>query len=255
MRPSASAAASASWSTSPPRAVLIRKAVGFIAARKRSPDEPAGRVGQRRVQRHDVGPLRQLLERHRLGAGGTDRVVLDAGSCAIDVACRSQPRALGDGAPDRAEADDAERLAGDAADRARARARPVAGAHRAVVEVHAAGEAEQQREHVLGDLLAAEARRGRDHDRRGAWPPRRRRCRGRSRSARRSAAAARRPAARGRSSRCRRAARRRRRRGAAASPRRGRASARRARPAARAPRSRPRATASRSRSRARWARA
>jgi hypothetical protein len=127
------------------------------------PDEPAGLVGQWRVQRHDVRPLRQLLEAGRLGAGGADRLVGDHRVMCNHV--HADPgRALGDRAPDRAEADDSEDLAGDAAHRACARARPVAGPHRAVVEMHAPRQAEQQREHVLGDLLGAEARRVRDDD-------------------------------------------------------------------------------------------
>ena len=137
--------------------MLIRNAVGFIAARKRGPTSPRVSSVSGVCSVTTVRALRELLEADRLGAGGADRLVGDHGIVGDDV--HAEPgRALGDRAPDRAEADDAQGLARDAAYRSRARARPVAGADGAVVEVHAAREAEQEREHVLGDLLAAEAR-------------------------------------------------------------------------------------------------
>ena len=63
--PSSSASRSATWSTTPPRAVLIKYAVCFIRANCGGADQVAGLVGQRRVQRDVVGPLEQLVQRRR----------------------------------------------------------------------------------------------------------------------------------------------------------------------------------------------
>ena len=104
-----SASSSAASSTMPPRAAFTISTPFFIFA-KASRAEQAGRVlGQRHVHGDEVGALEQLVELDQLDvellrpsrARRTDRSAITLHAEAL--------RALGDDAPDVAEADDAER--------------------------------------------------------------------------------------------------------------------------------------------------
>ena len=127
---------------------------------RRGVDDVAGRVGQRRVQRDEIGAAQQLVERDALDAEfdgafrRQERVVGDD--------AHLQPlRAVGDDRADIAAADDAERLAGQL-DPHEARFLPLAGLRRAIGGRDLAGQREHHRDRVLGggDRVAV----GRVHD-------------------------------------------------------------------------------------------
>ena len=108
IRRSSSASTSAASSTRPPRAVLIRKAVGFISAEPPCVDQVARLGGQRRVQRDEVGLAQELVE--------LDQAVAETGhGVGLGDRVRDQhlhveaQAALGDRPADAAEADDAGR--------------------------------------------------------------------------------------------------------------------------------------------------
>ena len=99
--PSCSARRSASWSTTPPRAVLTSSAVGFIALERVASIRCAGLRRQRRVERDEVGAREQLVERHAGRARAVDDVHAEALGAARDRLA------------DAAAADDPERRAGE----------------------------------------------------------------------------------------------------------------------------------------------
>ena len=106
MTPSRSAAARAGSSTTAPRAVLTRVAVGFIRAELAGADQVVGLRGQRRVEAEDVAGRQQLVEVEpgRLELGRVRRVVArEVGDLHAEGAA-----AGGDARADPAEADDPE---------------------------------------------------------------------------------------------------------------------------------------------------
>ena len=111
--PDLSAAARASSTTSPPRAQLMMRTPSFILAIAAASMMFLRLLGQRRVQRDEIGAAEELVELDLLDAElacarSSDR----NGSKAITFILRPM-RAVGDDRADIAAADDAERLAGD----------------------------------------------------------------------------------------------------------------------------------------------
>jgi hypothetical protein len=132
----------------------------FHLADRRLVDNAARRLGQRRVQRDEIGPRQQLIERDALDAqferalGRQERVVGD--DAHFEALCT-----VGDDRADIAAADDAERLAVKL-DAHKARFLPFAGLGRAVGRRDFARQCEHHRDCVLGggDRIAV----GRVHD-------------------------------------------------------------------------------------------
>ena len=157
------ASASASSSTSSPRAALTIRTPSRIFAIASASDEPARLVGQRQVQREEVGRGEDLL--HGLGVLGAElaeplrrdeRVVGD------DAHAETE-RPPGDLVADPAEAEHAERLVGEL-DPAPARALPAALLERRVRLRDVARERDEQPDRVLGRRDDGRLGRVRDDD-------------------------------------------------------------------------------------------
>ena len=96
----------------PPRAVLIRRAVGFISASSARADQVAVGVDQRDVNGDEVGALQQVVERDELDV--EELGALDRDDRVVGDDLHLQPvRALGHLGADVAEPDHAQRLAAD----------------------------------------------------------------------------------------------------------------------------------------------
>jgi hypothetical protein len=120
----------------------------FFIARSLGGDDVAGLVGQRRVQRDEIGAREQLVELDLLDAEFRARAPGRNGSKAMTCIFRPTPRGRDDRA-DIAAADDAERLAGDL-DAHEAVLLPLAGLGRGVGLRDLAREREHHRDGVLG---------------------------------------------------------------------------------------------------------
>jgi hypothetical protein len=164
-----SAARSAASSTRPPRAQLMMRTPFLVLASARARDV-LGLVGQRRVQRDEVGAREQLVELDLLDAEIEARSGDRNGSKAITFILRPM-RAVGDDRADIAAADDAQRL-GVELDAHEAVLLPLAGLGRGGRRPGSGGpEREHHRDGVLGrgDRIAE---RRVHHDRRPwRWRP------------------------------------------------------------------------------------
>ena len=107
-----SAAIRSASTTSPPRAQLMMRTPSFILAIDCRVDDVAGLVGQRRVQRDEVGARQQFVELDLLDAE-LGRPLLRQERVERDDVHLEADAARGDDRADIAAADDAERLAGD----------------------------------------------------------------------------------------------------------------------------------------------
>ena len=146
--PDLSASRSAASSTSPPRAQLMMRTPFFIFLSARGVDDVAGLVGERRVQRDEIGALEQLVELDLLDAE-IDRALRRQERIVGDHLHLQAERAVGDDRADIAAADDAERLAEDL-DAHELVLLPLAGAGRGVGFRDLPRQRQHQRDGVLG---------------------------------------------------------------------------------------------------------
>ena len=158
--PDFSASASAFSSTSPPRAQLTMRTPCFGLLQRRRIDDVAGLVGERRVQRDEIGAAQQIVELHLLHAdlhGPLRRQERIEG----DHLHLQPDGAVGDDRADVAAADDAERL-GEQLDAQELGLLPLAGLGGAIGFRDLARQRHHQRDGVLGggDGIAE----GRVHD-------------------------------------------------------------------------------------------
>ena len=177
-----SAAIRSASTISPPRAQLMMRTPSFILAIACGVDDVPGLVGQRRVQRDEVGAGEKLVELDLLDAElrravlRQERVVGDDMHLQADAARR-------DDRADIAAADDAERLAGDL-DAHEAVLLPLAGMGRGVGLRDLAGQREHHRDGMLGGGDRIAERRVHDDDALAARRPGCRHCRRRCRRGR-----------------------------------------------------------------------
>ena len=159
--PDSRAAMRASSSTRSPRRVHDPHAVAHLRDRVRV-DRAARLVGQRQVQRQEVGPREHVVEARALDSQlakallGDERVVRDDLHLQPERAARDLPT-------DAAEAEHAEHLVGEL-DASPSRALPATRDERRVGLRHIAREREQQRERVLGRRDDVRLGGVRDHD-------------------------------------------------------------------------------------------
>ena len=159
--PESSNSLSAASSISPPRAQLTMRTPFLVRSRLSRLQDVARLVGQRRVQRDEIGAREQIVEIDLLDAQ-FDRALGRQERIERDHLHPQAMRAVGDDRPDIARADQPERLGGHL-DPHEAVLLPLAGLGRLVGLGQVAGEREHQRDGVLGggDRVAE---RGVHHD-------------------------------------------------------------------------------------------
>ena len=191
--PTRSAAATAASSTTPPRAVLIRIASGFIVASRAASIRLRVAAVERHVQRDHVGLGEQRVELAGLAPLRSLQTRTTRRDLRIETDDAHAERAAEPAgqAADAAEADEAERLAGESRGRwtAPARGHPPAR-DRGRRRVRAAQQQHRGADHVLGDGERVGAGRRNHLDPPRARRRRRRCCRDRRPAARRPAASA-----------------------------------------------------------------
>ena len=140
---------------SAPRATLISSGLRFIFSKAATVEEPAAPGVQVTVQADDVRAREQLIEAHGLGTEPARHRGVHARIRGENLQAKAE-RPVANGLPDAAEADDAERLAGEAAQSLYLVPAPaVSVLHLAVIREQAAIQREQQCERMVRDLVRA----------------------------------------------------------------------------------------------------